>query len=145
MKSALERIQDYIAKRDHSEKELRQKLAKYHKLEEIEVALSAAADAGWLADPQIIAERVAAALGRRGKGHHFIQGYLRRKGLPSSLRDPENEFEKAKRLLENKLRAGDSRDKALRLLRNRGYDLEVISKVLRGFAFETRIELKVKR
>ena len=124
-------MQDYIARRDHSEQELRTKLKKYHTQEEIEGAIRDAQTAGWMAEPETMAERATAALGRRGKGHHYIQAFLRRKGLPGTSRDLEQESEKARALLEIKLKPGEGRDKALRLLRNRGYDLEVISRVIR--------------
>lgn len=99
-KSARERAMDLIARRDHSERELVQKLTRaQHAAEEIDATLAELRERGWLPDPKILAEREADRLRRRGKSEAQIQAWLIKKGLPAAQRQSEAELETGLRTL----------------------------------------------
>lgn len=76
---------DYLARRDHSERELRDKLTKAgHADQEIEAALAEARERKWLPDEATLALREADRLARQGKSPQQIRIWLGRKGLPIS-------------------------------------------------------------
>lgn len=125
-----------IARRDHSEKELRDKLVeKGHTPEEIEEAIAYARDNGWLAEPDVLSERFARYFHQRNKGVRAINHKLREKGLPSVTSDPELELEKALRLAEikwSKEKSPDrsTREKIGRFLISRGFEPSIVRKVI---------------
>lgn len=125
-----------IARRDHSEKEIRTKLSdKGHTEAEIEDAIQSAKDNRWLLEPEVIAQRMAKALHQRHKGQRAINHKLREKGLPPVSVDPELELEKALRLAEtrwSKVKNPDrkARDKVGRFLLGRGFDPSIVRKVV---------------
>jgi len=133
-RSALDQITVYLAKRDHSEKELRTKLAKKFEPQEIEEAILEAKERKWLAAPEDLAERVTNALHRKKKGRLYIQRYLKEKGLPAHPLEDEQELEKAHELLERKfgelnsklLSNPSDRQKIYRYLAYRGFTDETI-------------------
>jgi regulatory protein len=134
---ATTKIMDYLARRDHSEKELRKKLSEFYTAEEIHEAIEIAKDKKWLAstDSELLAfsEKVAYALHRKKKGIIFINHYLREKGLPPVKRDEAIELEKAKKLLKiKKFELQKARDKAKRFLASRGFDFETIGKTIKA-------------
>jgi regulatory protein len=158
-KSATEKIMDLLAKRNHSELELRQKLSRSCTLSdapayseaEIEQAIAFARDNNWMLPPEEIAERTAIELGRKRKGHRFINQFLKTKGLPPVTRDADEEFRKALDVVDSKLGPSWHLDrtengegqplldydakkkinqKIYRLLANRGFDDETIRRVL---------------
>lgn len=135
--TAQTKLLDYLARRDHSEKELRRKLSRRYPPEEIAQALSWAHTRGWLKTPDELAEQVARSLERKNKSNRYINQYLREKGLPPLPLQPEREAEKCRRLLVGKLKFPEdslpSREllgKMRRLLLQRGFDRETIRKVL---------------
>lgn len=76
---------DYLARRDHSERELRDKLKKaQHTDHEIEAAIEEARERKWLPDESVLAAREADRLARQGKSPQQIRVWLSRKGLPTS-------------------------------------------------------------
>ncbi len=126
---------DYLAFRDHSEKELRSKLARDYSQEDIDAAISYVISHGWLKPPEELAEKVAGQLDRKLKSHLYISQYLRQKGLPDVPKDAENEKEKAGTLLMGKFspeELGDfeSKQRAGRWLASRGFDSSTIRRVL---------------
>lgn len=132
---ALAAITWYLAKRDHSEKELREKMRERHTPEAIQSALDEARERGWLARPEDLAQRVADALSRRQKSAGYIQGYLRKKGLPQAQLDDQTELEKAQHLLQTKLRktanlTHEERVKAFRWLKSRGFGDKIIRRAI---------------
>lgn len=142
-KKAREKVMDYLARRGHSEQELRQKLSRTYELEEVEDAIRFAHENNWMTPPEELAERVAAELGRRKKGHRFINRFLKTKGLPPVTKDSEDELARAQELAETKLsrllaKAGaldyeESRkiqQKIHRHLGSRGFDEDTIRRVL---------------
>lgn len=127
-----DKLMDYLARRDHSEKELKRKLSKFYSPEEIEDAIEWARRQKWLPSADQLSERVASTLHRKFKGIHFINQYLREKGLPSVARNSDVEVEKALHLVKNKTRGSlpPDKKKLTRFLVSRGYDSETIRKVM---------------
>lgn len=97
--SAYDRLIQMLSRRDHSEREIRNKLAKaQHTLEEIDTALEIARSRKWLPDELVLAAREAGRLGRIGKSPQQIKSWLSKKGLPTSglsAELAENETESA--------------------------------------------------
>ncbi len=134
-KKAREKVMDLLARRDHSELELKRKLAAHYEAKEIEDAIQFAKESKWMKPPEELAQTVASQLGRRGKGTRYIQRFLRSKGWPGVRKDADDEREKALELIAIKLRreppfAFEEQAKIARLLKNRGYDDETIRRVI---------------
>lgn len=138
-KTARKKVMDLLAKRAHSELELRAKLeADFHQ-DDIDDAIEAAVDNKWLVDPQELSETLASELRRKNKGLHHINQVLESKGLPPVSEDSEQELEKAKQLLTSKFGHDFASEapfpealaaKAQRLLMSRGFDEDTISKLV---------------
>ncbi len=76
-------VQDYLSRRQHSEKELLQKLLqKEFTEEESLLAISFAKERKWLEDPEELSERVYREWSKKNKSHKWICQYLDEKGLP---------------------------------------------------------------
>ncbi len=139
------KIMDMLARRDHSEKEVRQKLKGKFTQEEIEVGVARAREAGWIPnspeDLLRLSEKVAESLRRRGKGPKYISQFLRQKGLVEVANNPQEELEKAIELVENKFfkslkKSAPDRAKVGRFLMSRGFSSDVIRKVIYGSTFK---------
>ncbi|HWU42761.1 MAG TPA: regulatory protein RecX [Bdellovibrio sp.] len=138
--AAKRKVMDLMARRDHSEKELRKKLRdKFSDADDseeaIEEAITFAKDNKWLGDPVDLAHRLADMLHRRNKGIHYINNYLREKGLPSVESDRALELEKALAIVKNKYDEDydftrEEKARVGRLLASRGFDSETVRKVL---------------
>lgn len=141
--AAQKKIMDLIAKRDHSETELRQKLRQAfvktqvgEELGEVlDEAIDFAKDHQFIGDPEELAERMADMLHRRHKGIHYINNYLREKGLPAVRTDRERELEKALYVVKNKYSedyefSREEKARVGRFLASRGFDSETVRKVL---------------
>lgn len=135
-KSALEKIVDYLSVRDHSEKEIRNKLTlKEFDSEEIEKGLDLAQRQGFMLEPKKLSENVSEQLNRKHKGILYINQYLQSKGLPCVLADWELEFEKAKDLTfkhfsKNPPYTIQEKQDIYRYLTNRGYADQTIDQVI---------------
>jgi regulatory protein len=130
---AIDKLARYLARRDHSELELQEKLTRDFMPDTVGKALSCARERKWLSDPTELAERVAVNLGAKRKGQLYIQNYLRRKGLPVVKADEGQELNKARELVEMRFdRQLDFtlKQKAYRFLANRGFEDQIIKKVL---------------
>ncbi|CAE78481.1 regulatory protein RecX [Bdellovibrio bacteriovorus HD100] len=131
---------DMIARRDHSEKELRTKLKEKFSDEEdvgdiIDEAIEFAKDNRWLGDPVDLAHRLADMLHRRNKGIYYINNYLKEKGLPAVETDRALELEKALAIVKNKYDedhkfSREEKARVGRLLASRGFDSETVRKVI---------------
>jgi SOS response regulatory protein OraA/RecX len=90
-------IQDYLARRPHSEKELRDKLKKKDFSSKISAkAIEYAKSQNWLEDPFELAKNVYKEWDKKNKSHSWINNYLIEKGLPTEIdRDINREAEKA--------------------------------------------------
>lgn len=138
--AAKRKVMDLLARRDHSEKELRQKLREKFSDEEdlgkvIDEAIDFAKDNNWLGDPTALALQMADILHRKKKGIHYINNYLREKGLPSVESDRDFELEKALSIVKNKYDENyefsrEDKAKVGRLLVSRGFDSETVRKVI---------------
>lgn len=135
-RSARNKLMDLLARRDHSEKELRTKLKQRDfASEEIELAISDARDRNWLATPKEIGAKFAESLHGKNKGIHYINHHLQVKGLPTIPMDSDLELEKARRLVENKFSRIEGlsqaeRAKVGRFLVSRGFDGETVRKIV---------------
>lgn len=138
--AAQRKIMDLTAKRDHSEAELRQKLRQQFSgtegLSEIlDEAIDFAKDNKFIGNPNELAERMADMLHRRHKGIHYINNYLREKGLPPVNADRDLELEKALLVMKTKYSENydfsrEEKARAGRFLASRGFDSETVRKVL---------------
>lgn len=139
---AKKRIMDYVAKRDHSEKELRTKLKPYCEPELIDQAIIWATEQNWLAAPEVLKQKFADQLHRRGKGIRSINQKLKAKGLPSTKSDFETEIVKARKLVFAKWSASDFngldfkeaqklKAKIMRFLIARGFETDVVGQILK--------------
>jgi regulatory protein len=126
---------DLLARRSHTELELRKKLDGLYADDDITDAIQNARQNGWMPPAEEIAERVALELGRKKKGHRFINQFLRDKGLPPVSKDTEGEVEKARAIVVSKMRKAGPFDrteqaKIYRLLANRGFEDDTIRRVI---------------
>lgn len=158
-KKAKEKVMDLLARRGHSELELRQKLSRTYEPHEVEDAIQFAKENNWMTAPEELAERVSLELGRKRKGHRYINQFLRNKGLPAVTKDADEEFEKALDFVQTKLgkRLGaqvsdelanegkldyeeqrKEQMKIYRMLGSRGFDDETIRRVLESVKAERR-------
>lgn len=136
---AQKRMMDYVAARDHSEKELRQKLKAWFAPEDVESAIEYGKLHRWIPqtieDNQNLSARMAQGLHRKSKGWIAINHKLQEKGLPPLARNEELELEKAKSLIQSKYKSVQSFDlktraKMMRFLMSRGFDNDTIRKTL---------------
>ena len=134
-KMAIDKLVSYLAIRDHTEFELKKKLSKNFSSIEIEEALEFARENKLMKTPEELSEQVYHELSRKNKGYLYIVKYLRAKGLPHHAIDREQELEKARKLVMNKLSIDEINNKNLkhedkikiyRLLTNRGFDDQTI-------------------
>lgn len=129
-KTAWVKAMDFLARRDHSEKELIEKLGRHFSQEEIEPVLEEMKQRGWLIDPHELAAKVTQSLHRKNKGFLYIQHFLRQKGLPATEKEPEVEMEKARDLIASKAKDLTDFARLASLLKNRGFDTETISRTI---------------
>jgi SOS response regulatory protein OraA/RecX len=121
---------DFLARRDHSEKELIEKLRRTFSDAEIIAVIEEMKERGWLLPPDELSEKVAQQLHDKNKGYLYICHFLRKKGLPMVSKDPQMEEEKARSLVAQKSGDSKSLQKIASLLKNRGFDTETIGKVV---------------
>ena len=132
---AFSKLCDLLARRDHSIKELQEKLAQRFEPTAVDEAIQKADEYGYLKDPSEIAQRLAESLHRRGRGHLKILHELHKKGLPEIELDAERENEKARDHLDKLIKSGDdlsfeAKQKAMRFLANRGFLMDTIRQVI---------------
>lgn len=139
--SARNQMMDLLARREHTETEIREKLLKAQfPQDEIESAIRYGQEQNWLPNTEraamALATKIADGLHCKNKGILFINHYLTEKGHPPIEVNEDLEIEKARRCLETKsLRPLKDADLKLiakcdRLLTSRGFEPEVIRKVL---------------
>ncbi len=140
---AKKKIMDYVAHRDHSEKELRQKMEHQCASDIIDEALSWAKMQKWLATPEDLTLKLAEQLHQRGQGIEVINQKLEAKGLPQIQSTSDQEFSKACDLVLakwsknvfNDLTSSESqklKGKIMRFLLSRGYELEIVEQILKN-------------
>jgi len=136
--TALDKVAELLARRDHSEKELYEKLSqKGFSSQDSSAAIEYAWEHKWLLPPEELAERVKLQLDEKGKGFLYIQSYLQSKGLPCPPKNSETEKLKAQRLLQKKFETlkpntsnEEKKKQTSRFLKNKGFDFETINATL---------------
>ncbi|MCC2677614.1 MAG: regulatory protein RecX [Pseudobdellovibrio sp.] len=143
LSEAKKKLMDLVARRDHSEKELRKKLAQRCEPEVVEQTIKWAGEQNWLASPEKLKTQFAEQLSRRGKGIRKINQKLKELGLESVKAEAETELEKAKKLVLSKWSPRDFKGldfkesqklkaKIMRYLITRGYESHVVSSILKN-------------
>lgn len=133
--SAIDRLMRYLARRDHSEKELIEKLSKFYPDDEIQEALEFARKSNWLTPSQILSQRLFENLNKKGKSNSYIQQALKKKGLSHAALNDDDEAHKAydlviKQFGKNSVKEYNKKIKIMRWLAYRGYSSHIIGKVL---------------
>jgi len=136
-------MMDLLARRDHSELEIRKKLKGKFQPEEIEKAIEYGKTNNWLPNSEsaeiALSQKAAEHLHRKKKGILYINSKLYEKGLPEVQSDPEQELEKALELIKNKYSVKDDLDreekeklkaKLGRFLVSRGFEMSIVRKVI---------------
>lgn len=132
---AHKKLADYLGRRDHSEKELREKLGRRFAFDVVEQVIQEAKDRGWILKEDVLAEKIAQLLHSKRKSWSYIHQYLKKKGLPAVAKDPTIELQKAHELLELKFHkitnfSFEERQKAYTYLGYRGFDFDTIRKAV---------------
>jgi regulatory protein len=134
--NAKEKIIDYLYRRDHSEKELRQKLKKFdYCSKEVEEAFEWVKERNYLIKPEELSKRHTERLQRQKKGRMYIQQYLKQKGLPPHSIDLDSELHNAIELAKQIAIKSDTLDRKIRekigrKLLSRGFTPDIVRKVI---------------
>jgi len=133
-KEALYWVQDYLARRPHSEKELFDKLLKKDFDEVVsKKAVAFAKDSGWMEDPFEMAQKVYDEWDRKNKSHSWIKNYLYEKGLPIEIeKNIDRERDKAYYHLKKRFNrvSSDNYKKAASGLSSKGFSYDEFSQAL---------------
>jgi len=136
---ALKKAADLLARRNHSEKELREKLSSFYDQDLIDQVLSEAQKKNWLLSPKELADQAAKNWARANKSAKYIEEQLERRGLPTVGSLEEDEINKIRTLLAKKFKLSEDdiidldekvRVKVYRFLMYRGFSEEIIRKVI---------------
>ncbi|NCN40024.1 regulatory protein RecX [bacterium] len=136
---ALKKAADLLARRNHSEKELREKLSSFYDRDLIDQVVSEAQRKQWLLSPKELAEQAAKTWARANKSAKYIEEQLTRRGLAPVGWLEEDEINKIRTLLAKKFKLSEDdiidldekvRVKAYRFLMYRGFSEEIIRKVI---------------
>ena len=135
-------VQDYLARRSHSEKELKEKLRqKGFESSIAEHAIQYAREQNWMDDPYELSEKVYKEWDRKSKSHSWILNYLSEKGLPTEIsKDVEREKEKALHHLEKRFESMNSfnYNKAASGLSSKGFLYDEFSSALEIFKQQSK-------
>ncbi len=136
---AWHKVLQLLSIRDHSPLELKQKLTqKGHPPQDTKWAIERAMDKKIIKPPQELSLQHHRALSQRHKGHHYIQHYLRQKGLPPTPFDAALERQKALILLQIKKNLDTNavarlssleRTKLQQWLSRRGFDTQTLREI----------------
>ena len=126
------RAMNLLACRDHSEKELMEKLKNHYPPEDVQQTIVEMKTRGWILPPRELSWKVYGSLNRKNKSHLFIKYFLKKRGLPLIPKDENLELQKARTVLNrNSPKMGKVKIKqVVSLLKNRGFDTETIRRVL---------------
>lgn len=118
-----EKIIYYLSRRDHSEKELRQKLQRFEYPTDLVLnAIEWAKERKYLCEPERMSERHVERLQKKKKGRNYIQNYLQQKGLPTSKIDIDEELSNAREL---------AHSLAQKILKNKANKIDLINTKMR--------------
>jgi regulatory protein len=142
-RTARNKMMNLLARRDHSETEIKKKLRGQFTPEEIASAITFGKTHGWLPNSEAaeenLAKRFASQLHRKKKGVLYINKALQAKGLPEIQSDDVVELEKALELVKNKYVIDEKmarpekekiKAKLGRLLLSRGFTMHIVRKVI---------------
>jgi|GEM_PF-890336 len=143
LSEAKKKLMDFVARRDHTEKELRKKLSLRCEAGIVNKALHWAQEQKWLVPPDKLKTQFAKQLARRGKGIRKINQKLKELGLEAVKSDKSVELVKAKKLVLAKWSADDFagldykesqklKARIMRFLITRGYETDIISLILKS-------------
>ena len=131
-------MMDYVALRDHSEKELRKKLSAYFENDEIQKAIDYGKKNNWIPESfeqlSKLSKQFASQLQRKGKGKLIVNQKLKEKGLPEIFFDAEDELQIALTLAQKKLGSKDldkkMQEKIGRFLISRGFSTDIVRDII---------------
>ena len=132
----LNKIADYLARRDHSIDEIKKKLEqKNYDPQDIQSSLEIAQNNGWFLNPQELSKKVSLSLAHKNRSHFFINQYLKDKGLPETPFDESQEELAIKTQLLKKFKKTcgfkqNEYHKALQFLSHKGFYSETCLKVI---------------
>lgn len=134
-RKAYDSLTRHLGARDHSEKELRKKLGVRYPSDIVERTIQIAKTNNWLAEPEIMANRLAERLLEKGKGSAYILRELEKKGLPSIRIESDREAQTARESAERKFGdlstlSFDQKPKVMRFLVSRGFGYDIVQQVL---------------
>ena len=143
LSEAKKKLMDFVARRDHTEKELIKKLSRYCDIETVHKTIDWATKQNWLANPEKLRIQFTAQLERRGKGIRKINQKLKELGLSSIKPNQTLELQKAKKLVLTKWSANcfegleykelqKLRARISRYLISRGYESDIINIILKN-------------
>ena len=131
---AFDRLQLIIAKRDHSVKELTDKLSRHHEMDEINDAIALADEYGWMKKPEDLAEAWKRVATRKKRGNLWLKNEMIKKGLPTHKMDPEEEIAVARELVLGKFGEAPWEQKVqgriARFLTSRGFNFSIVSDII---------------
>lgn len=135
---ARKKVADLHALRNHSESELRKKLARNFIPALVEKMIGEAKKRGWLpsneAEESSLSEMIAEKLHRSRKGVHWINQKLEASGLPPVKADANFELEKAmeqaRKIRASRLSGKNPTARVIRSLQSKGFDEDIIHRVL---------------
>ena len=123
---ARETLTRLLAIRDHSAKELKEKLSRKYSPAATLQALAWAEQHELIKASDLLSQQLSQQLGRQLKSHRQIGAQLIKKGLPGQKENRETELEKIRKLLSRKIKVSgkisyEEKVKAYRYLKYRGF------------------------
>lgn len=142
-------MMDALALRDHSEKELRNKLNEKYASTVVDQIIVEAKLSRFLPNSleqeEALSEKFANVLHRRRKGIHWINQKLKETGLPEIRENEEQEFSKAielvQKLKDTRRTVKDPRARIMRSLQSKGFGSSVIARVMNSMREEMPTEI----
>lgn len=124
-----------LTRRDHSEKEIREKLKQRFDAQTISEVIEKLDSYGFLKEPEELARLWARALGAKGRGHRRISQELKKRGLPPIEFDDEDESARCREVFMKRFKSPsflemEDRAKAYRYLTYRGFNPDTIKRIL---------------
>ncbi len=138
---AKKKVMDLVAGRDHSPKELRQKLGRVFETDIIDEAVAWAEQQTWFKPTADLTEDVAQKLSARGQGLAKVNAKLAEMGLDQVTTSAQEEYEKARAASLKKFgadafegltpsEANKQKTKVIRFLAGRGFEEDIVNKIL---------------
>ncbi|MGZ3690350.1 MAG: regulatory protein RecX [Pseudobdellovibrio sp.] len=143
LNEAKKKLMDFVARREYSEKELREKLSVLISPEMLDQVIRWGYEKKWLSSPRELQTDWSERLSKRGQGVKKINQKLESLGLETLKSDFEQELQKARKFVSTKWSSVDFqnidltesrklRAKVVRFLSSRGYEAEVINYILKN-------------